>query len=80
MTNSASVLGTIEAGGMKVTTEAAVIKDGGGSVGHWCPHAVWGGRLRRVDTLGGSQNFTVYVGTITFILVNDDGKREALSI
>ena len=50
-----------------VTTDAAVIKDGGGSVGHWCPHAVWGGRLRRVETLGGSQNFTVYVGTMTFI-------------
>ena len=79
MTNSASVLGTIEAGGMKVTTEAAVIKDGGGSVGHWCPHAVWGGRLRRVETLGGSQNFSLRRHYNTY-LVNDDGKREALSI
>ena len=62
-----------------VTTDAAVIKDGGGSVGHWCPHAVWGGRLRRVETLGGSQNHSLR-RHYDIYLVNDDGKREALSI
>ena len=80
MTNSASVLGTIEAGGMKVTREAAVIKDGGGSESIGVPMRCGEAGFRRVDTLGGSQNFTVYVGTKIFILVNDDGKREALSI
>ena len=49
---------------MKETTRAAVTEEGGGSEGHCAPR-VWGGRLRRVDTLGGVKNFTV--GTTIFI-------------
>ena len=59
---------------MKETTGAAVTEEGGGSVGHLCPHVVWGGRLRRVDTLGGvktSQSCRHY----NIYLANDDGKK-----
>ena len=58
---------------MKETTRAAVTEEGGGSEGHCAPR-VWGGRLRRVDTLGGvktSQSCRHY----NIYLANDDGKK-----
>ena len=82
MTNSASILGTLEAGGMKVTTGAAVTEEGGsGSIGASAPsHGVGG---------AGSVELTHWEGVRTsqtcrhynIYLANDDGKkREALSI
>ena len=83
MTNSASIYGTIEAGGMKVTTGAAVTEEGGsGSVGALAPsHGVGGAgsvELTHWEGVRTSQSSSALSPNI--YLVNDDGKREALSI